>query len=106
MLLIIAALACAPEADTAAADAALVYTGPAWRPVVAGWRDGDARCGTMDGPCYDCVDVSSNWYVRWEHDAYALPGDEWRVFDYGTTGDVEAGDGSCTAITLGAPIPE
>ncbi|MGA0980521.1 MAG: hypothetical protein ACO3UX_11320 [Candidatus Nanopelagicales bacterium] len=99
-------IACAPDVDTAAADTAYVYTGPAWRPIVDGWRDGNALCGTMDGPCFDCVELSTNWYVRWEYDGKALPGDEWRVLDFGTISDVEAGDGSCTAITLGAPIPE
>jgi hypothetical protein len=103
MFALILVLACA-SVDTG--ETAYVYTGPAWRPIVDGWVDGDHRCGTMDGPCYDCVEMSTNWYVRWEYDEAAPAGEQWRTFDHGNIKDVAAGDGSCAALTLGAPIPQ
>ena len=90
-------LACAASVDTAE----YAYTGEAWRPVVDGWIDGDHRCGTMDGPCYDCVEVSSNLYARFEVDDEGA----WTVRDYGVHHEVTPGDGSCVAIQLGAPLP-
>ena len=90
--------ACLAPVDTAE----YVYTGVAWRPVVDGWIDGDHRCGTMEGPCFDCVEVSANHYMRWEYDDAALT---WTAHDYGTHHEVTPGDGSCEAIRLGAPLP-
>lgn len=92
-------VACAPApVDTGAYE----YTGPAWRPVIDGWIDGDYRCGTMEGPCFDCVEVSENRYVRW-----TLADDgAWSMSDYGVHHEVTPGDGSCEAIRLGAPLPE
>ena len=99
MLVLLLALACAP-ADTAALDTAV---GDAWRPIVAGNGAGDPSCASSDkGPCYDCVEVSTNWYVRW-----TLGDDgEWITQDQGTVKTVTAGDGPCVAIDLGASIPE
>ena len=103
-MLIALLLACAP-ADTG--ETAYVYTGPSWRPIIDGFVDGDPSCRSADkGPCYDCVETSTNWYVRWTLDELATGDDRWWVLDMGNVKTVTAGDGSCVALTLGAPIPE
>jgi hypothetical protein len=85
-----------------------------WHPVVAGNINDDTVCGYMapSNDCFDCLEVSSGWYVRWMYEGEGDAGSDptaWDAIDGGyfhaDTAVVDESQ-SCLPIDLGAPMPE